>query len=173
MAPLAAGEFDVPTLIGLLTRPDSIFGANPQAGRDSLVVLALDDAVRDLTARLGRNSAQWRWGALHYASFAHPLSRRFDLPPVRRGGDGNTINATSGPGYRQTSGASFREIIDFADWDNSVATSAPGQSGQPGSSFYDNLLALWGEGKYFPLVYSRARVEQETVHVLMLMPEAK
>jgi penicillin G amidase len=92
---------------------------------------------------------------------------------VARGGDGNTINATGGTGYRQTSGASFREILDLADWDNSVATSAPGQSGQPGSPFYDNLLALWAAGKYFPLAYSRARVEQETAHVLMMIPEAR
>ena len=33
-----------------------------------------------------------------------------------------------------------------------------------------DLLKLWGEDRYFPLVYSRARVEQETEQVLWLRP---
>ena len=60
--------------------------------------------------------------------------------------------------------------MDFGDFDNSTATSVPGQSGQPGSEFYGNLLPLWGEGKYFPLLYSRAAVERGTTHTLWLKP---
>ena len=44
------------------------------------------------------------------------------------------------------------------------------RSGQPGSEYYGNLLPLWAEGKYFPLVYSRAAVERETAHLLWLLP---
>jgi len=118
----------------------------------------------------GADSAGWRWGALHQASFPHPLSHAFDLPSVSRGGDGNTVYATPGPGTRQTHGASFREIIDLADWDRSVVSSTPGQSGQPGSPHYGDLLPLWGNDKYFPLVFSRKAVEQATRHVLVLEP---
>jgi hypothetical protein len=39
---------------------------------------------------------------------------------------------------------------------------------EPGSPFYDNLLKLWGDDVYFPLVYSRARVEKESAAKLML-----
>jgi penicillin amidase len=46
----------------------------------------------------------------------------------------------------------------------------PGQSGQPGSPHYGDLLPLWAEGRYFPLLYSRARVEKETAHLLRLTP---
>jgi acyl-homoserine lactone acylase PvdQ len=67
-------------------------------------------------------------------------------------------------------GASFREIIDLADWDRSVATSTPGQSGQPGSPHYGDLLPLWAEGRYFPLVFSREAVEANTVNRLVLQP---
>ena len=105
------------------------------------------------------------------AVFRHPVAAAFDLPGVPRGGDGNTVNATGGGGdYVQRYGASYREILDCADWDRSVATSVPGQSGQPGSPHYGDLLAGWAEGRYFPLVFSRARVEQETAHVLTLTP---
>ena len=163
-------RWDLPTLIALLRVPDAAFGANPAAARDAAMLAALDTAAIRVAKAYGADSAGWRWGALHQASFPHPLSHAFDLPSVSRGGDGNTVYATPGPGTRQTHGASFREIIDLADWDRSVVSSTPGQSGQPGSPHYGDLLPLWGNDKYFPLVFSRKAVEQATRHVLVLEP---
>lgn len=138
--------------------------------RDAMMLAVLDTALGGLRTRLGADSSQWRWGALHTASFAHRVAAVFDPVPVPRGGNGSTVNSTAGANYRQQYGASFREILDVADWDRSVATSVPGQSGQPGSPFYDDLLPLWARGEYFPLVFSRAAVERETRHVLVLTP---
>jgi penicillin amidase len=138
--------------------------------RDSMVVASLAEAVVEVTRRFGTDTTQWRWGAVHVAELRHPLSRVFDLPPVSRAGDANTVFATGGANYRQSAGASYREVIDLGDFDNSVAINVPGQSAQPGSEYYDNLLQLWGNDQYFPLVFSRARVEAETKHVLRLVP---
>ncbi len=164
------GELGVVEAIRLFTAPDAALGANPAATRDSIALLALDDATRELTAARGADREAWTWGSLHQAPFRHPLHGAFDLPAAPRGGDANTVNATAGPGWLQTSGASFREVLDFADWDNSVATSVPGQSGQPESDDYGRLLPMWREGEYFPLVFSRERVVRETIHLLMLTP---
>jgi penicillin amidase len=162
----AAGDvfLPLPTLVRLVT------DFQPVAARDSLVLGAFDEAVVDLSRRLGADRSQWSWGTLHLATFRHPVAAAFDLGEVPRGGDANTVNATPGGGYEQRWGASYRQILDVADWDRSVATSVPGQSGQPGSPYYDNLLPLWAEGRYFPLIYSRARVERETAHLLVLRP---
>ena len=157
-------------LIDLVTRPDPLFGPAAADARDSTALFALEDAVAELEKVAGPAPAQWTWGNVHQARFRHPLAAAFDLPPAARGGDGNTVNATSGRGYEQTHGASYRIVVDFADFDNTTATSVPGQSGQPGSEYYGNLLPLWAEGKYFPLVYSRAAVERETAHLLWLLP---
>jgi penicillin amidase len=46
----------------------------------------------------------------------------------------------------------------------------PGQSGQPGSPFYDNLVATFGRGEYFPLAFTRAAVDQNAAHRLVLEP---
>ncbi len=72
--------------------------------------------------------------------------------------------------FEQVNGATYRHVFDLADWDRGLATSAPGQSGQPGSPHYADLLPLWAEGKYFPLVYSRAKVQEHTRHRLVLNP---
>ena len=157
-------------LVQLLTAPDTLLGARPGATRDSIVVAAFREAVAELGKTPGGTPGSWSWGAVHRAAFRHPLAAAFDLGSVPRGGDGNTVNATGGANLRQTGGASYRIVVDFGDFDNSVATSVPGQSGQPGSAYYGNLLPLWAEGKYFPLLYSRAAVERETAHILWLKP---
>jgi penicillin amidase len=157
-------------LLRLVTRPDSVFGPRPAEVRDSIAVAAFVEALSDLSQSPGGSPGAWSWGAVHRAGFRHPLAAAFDLPSVARGGDGTTVNATGGGNFRQTGGASYRIVVDFADFDNSTATSVPGQSGQPGSEFYGNLLPLWADGKYFPLVYSRAAVERETAHLLWLKP---
>jgi penicillin amidase len=58
----------------------------------------------------------------------------------------------------------------MANWDRSVFTSTPGQSGQPGSPHYGDLLPLWENHEYAPLVFSREAVEQNTKHKLVLEP---
>ena len=118
----------------------------------------------------GPDPAKWSWGEMHHVRFRHPLDQipgaaaLTDPTPVPRPGDEYTVNATGYPdnSFDQTSGASYREILDLSDWDHSVAVNVPGQSGQPGSPHYSDLLPLWSEGKYFPLVYSRDAVEKET-----------
>ncbi len=143
----------------------AVFADETASGRrDALVRVALDSAVRWLEREQGSDWPAWRWGAIHQTRFEHPVSPAFDLPAVGRPGDGATVNVTG------QSGASFREILDFADWDRSVATSVPGQSGQPGSPYYANLLEPWARGEYFPLLYTRAAIEASAVHRLVLRP---
>ena len=166
-------------IVRYLQLPNLIAGlrATPEAQRSRIMAESLDEAFAELASTLGADSAAWRWGDLHQIGFRHPLSNNgarraaLDLGSVRRGGDGFTPNATRGPGYSQSNGASYRHILDLADWDRSVFTSAPGQSGQPGSPHYDDLLQMWAEGRYAPLVYSRVAVEENTAHRLLLQPE--
>lgn len=138
--------------------------------RDSLVLSSLDTALADITRRLGPDRSSWTWGRVHVAHLRHPFASAFDLQPVSRDGDANTVFATGGADMRQTSGASYRQLIDVGDWDRSVAVNVPGQSAQPGSPHYDDLLSYWAEGRYFPLVFSQKAVERETRHTLQLVP---
>jgi penicillin amidase len=135
----------------------------------------LDAAWTEATRSMGPDPSQWAWGRIHRSYWEHPLAftpaRRdvFNLRDVARGGDGTTPFAT-GAGGRQTSGASFREVIDVADWDRSTTINVPGLSGQPGSPFYGNLLSLWADEKYHPLAFSRAAVQASSAERLQLLP---
>ena len=162
-----------------VSRPtSSVFGVNPEAERNRLLRETLNTAAEKLSKLEGPDSSKWTWGELHVARFRHPLDqasgarRIMDLGPVPRPGDEYTVNATGfyGDSYEQVSGASYREILDTSNWDNSEAVNTPGQSGQPESAHYSDLLPLWRDGSYFPLVYSREAVERETTDKLVLQP---
>ncbi|HSF99756.1 MAG TPA: penicillin acylase family protein, partial [Vicinamibacterales bacterium] len=133
--------------------------ARPAGDRKAAHEASLARAIADLAREQGSDWGGWRWGRMHTRTFPHPLLRAFDLPTVERPGGAGTVAAD---------GASYREILDVADWDRSRVTNTPGQSGQRGSPFYGNLLPLWADDVYFPLVYSRARVEAERAHRLVL-----
>jgi penicillin amidase len=145
--------------------------------RQALLRKSLEEAWNEMETLQGPDPAKWSWGQMHRMRFRHPLDHLseavfMDLGPVPRPGDEYTVNATgfSDTSFDQDSGASYREILDLSDWDHSVAVNTPGQSGQPGSPHYSDLLPLWSEGKYFPLAYTRDAVEKETTDKLTLTP---
>jgi penicillin amidase len=47
---------------------------------------------------------------------------------------------------------------------------SPGESGQPGSPHYADLLPLWDQGKYIPMLYSREAVEKHVSQRMVLEP---
>ena len=152
----------------------------PQLDQQQILLSTLADAGHEMEQKEGTDSALWSWGAIHTMTFRHSLDgfpgakSLFDLGPIARPGDGNTVNATGGDasGFQQRGGASFREILDLSNWDKSLAINTPGQSGSPGSRHYSDLLPFWSAGQYFPLVFSKDAIEQNSEDVLTLDPEA-
>jgi penicillin amidase len=171
----------VRVMLQALEKPDAKwFGADAQAKRDEFLQTAFERAVAVVRNKLGDDPKQWAWGKLHTVTFRHPLgalspahAKAFNLGPLPRPGDGNTPNNTRyDQTFQQLHGASYRQLFDLADWDRGLATSTPGQSGQPGSPHYADLLPLWQKGEYFPLGYSRKKVEELTERRLSLVPLA-
>jgi penicillin amidase len=167
------------TLIDHLLAPDGRFGADPVSGRDALLAKSMDEAVAELTKRFGADMQAWKYGQerYHHALIEHPLSdvvnettrARLSIGPLPRGGDGMTVSATGGAD-NQASGGSLKIIADTDDWDNSVGLNTPGQSGDPDSPHYRDLFKLWAEGRYFPVAYSRPKVESVRESTTRLVP---
>lgn len=133
----------------------------PAARKRELLETALSAGLDALRKEQGSDPAQWRWGVYHRSQLPHALIRAYDIAPVER---------HAGSGFVGATGATYREIIDFSNLDASAATNVPGQSGQPFSPFYANLVERFGRGEYFPLVYSREAVEGAAAHRLVLVP---
>ncbi|MEE2649346.1 MAG: penicillin acylase family protein [Acidobacteriota bacterium] len=126
----------------------------------------VEDGLRRTLAAMSElesDRSQWRWGRLNIATFGHPLLTVYDQISVEKSGGAGTV---------YSNGATFREILDMADWEKGISTTSPGQSGQPGSPHYGDLIESWAAGDYFPLAYARTAVEEVTVHRLVLKPLA-
>jgi len=168
--PVPSNPLDPLTVLDLLQTPSGKNTAYASFGA----------AVAETSQLLGDNPTVWQWGDLHRIKFQHPL---FDMAPPTlqkqmkiqdypRGGNANTTNNTGfrGAGFDVASGASFRMVVDVGNWDNAFATNAPGQSGDPRSRFYDNLLDNWAKDDSFPLLYSRTAVEKNVAFSITLLP---
>lgn len=147
-----------------------------QDQQDAILKRAMEAARANVAKKIQKPESQWRWDLVHTTSMRHPLGARkelaalFEIPSLPRSGYGLTVFATGGSEGKQTSGASFREVIDVGNWDAMTVTSVPGQSGNPGSPHYRDLLPLWGEGRYFPFPYSRGAVSKAATDRLVLAP---
>jgi penicillin amidase len=166
-------------LINSLLAPDSRYGPDPVAGRDRFVRTSLEQAVQNLTDRFGSDMPAWTYGhaQYHHIVMRHPLSeavspdylKQLEVGPIARGGDDYTVNNTDNNAVQKT-GASFRIIADLSDWDRSLGVNTPGQSGNPDDAHYRDLAPLWAGGKYFPVLYSREKIEAVTEQKIVLTP---
>lgn len=62
------------------------------------------------------------------------------------GGDGNIINATT-----HSHGPSWRMIVQLTEKTEAYGVFPGGESGNPGSKFYDNFVDKWAKGEYYSL----------------------
>jgi penicillin amidase len=95
------------------------------------------------------------------------LRKKLDMGPLPRSGNSYTVGQT-GSGNNQSSGASFKIIVDTQDWNKAVGMNAPGQSGNPLSHNYRDLFEHWAKDKYFPVYYSREKIEAAADAVTIL-----
>jgi penicillin G amidase len=180
MVPKAAEALVWPSMsrmVSWMHAPDGRFGADPIAGRNAILIKSLGEAVAELSKRFGREMENWKLGAYHYGRILSPmtdavksdLQEKFDVGHFPRGGDGFTITATGG-GDNQLAGGSFKIVVDTENWDNSVGLNSPGQSGDVNDPHYRDLYELWARGKYFPIFYSRSKVESVAEKTFVLTP---
>jgi penicillin amidase len=171
---------DQELLLETLEQPAPLLGSDAVARRNTLIEQSLQRAWADMLQLGGPDPAAWRWNKLHHSFFAHPLANAADEPtkarlnvgPFPKQGGSDTVNISSfdPENFRQIGGPSFRVVIDVGGWDNSWAMNTPGQSGDPASPHYRDLVPMWLKGEYFPLLYSRPKVEAATVRRIELLP---
>ena len=180
MVPQQARAYLNPQLkqvIDWLYAPDGRWGEQPLQARDAILVSSLQKALRELELRLGSDLSKWEYGQPNYKhiTLRHPFGRavkediraKLEVGPAPRGGNAYTVNSTGG-NDNQSSGASFRILIDTGDWDHCLGTNNPGQAGDPDDPNYRNLFKIWAKDQFFPVFYSREKVESVKAELLIL-----
>ena len=157
-------------IVPALVTPSRIwFDGAVQRERDELLLKSLAEAQDS-----SRNGESPRT-----VTFAHPLGlndparRRFNAGPFTMPGYSETVLATTISGSGRHIAPSLRVVMDAGEWDRSVATNAPGQSGSPASPHFRDLAAPWASGDYFPLSFSEQSVQGNAESTLILVPPSK
>jgi penicillin amidase len=135
---------------------------------------ALGDVVRTLRESFGPSTHDWAWGEVRPLTLPNPLGRVASLAPVFNrgpfpwGGDGDTVSQAGGSNPAVI--ASLRFAVEVGDWDNARFVLPGGQSGNPFSPHYDDLLPLWQRGEGAPIAFSHEAVYEASVEALRLEP---
>jgi penicillin amidase len=140
---------------------------------EGLLLASLEGAIVELQKKLGEDLSLWKWGKVHQLKLAHfpfskpawspdmplaeesVLSTVFDRSQSTGGGD-NTVN--NGPAsferktkYMQFFGAMYRQVVDLGSASGGYFMMGTGQSGNPVSSHYDDMIEAHQHGDYLPM----------------------
>lgn len=151
---------------------------NPTTSVD-ILANALNDAIRWFETNVAYDMQKWQWGKLHRAGFQHvlgavkPLDMIFNRGPFPYGGDTSTVwQGAFVPELpipdNAVVTASWRQIMDTSNWDQSRGVHPTGQSGHPASRHYDDQMPLWFTGKHHALWWSREKILEHQEGVLIL-----
>lgn len=133
---------------------------SPVENCDRIAETAFRSTIETLSETLGSDIDDWHWGDTHVAQFHHALLGRipffadyYDRRIETDGGD-RTLNRGASPrsgsakrGFPHVHGAGVRAIHDLSGAPSRYMV-GPGQSGNPFSDHYDDLLEPWRDGEY-------------------------
>ena len=112
-----------------------------------LINQSFQEALRNLETGFGPYRGNWQWGHVNDTDFNHLAQ----IPGLGRenvftDGGAESVNATRG-----SHGPSWRMVVELGPEIKAYGIYPGGQSGNPGSPFYDNMIDDWNAGDLYPL----------------------
>jgi penicillin G amidase len=116
------------------------------------MVAAFKKAVSGLSSSLGGSPSSWTWGRVHSREIPSVTGTPgLGYGPYASGGDPFVEDAADGDAT-SSAGPSWRMVVSLSHNNMSAEGIYPGgQSENPASPWYDNLVALWRDDKYLPI----------------------
>jgi penicillin amidase len=149
---------------------------------DEIILEALGQTVASFEENVGDDMNEWTWGSIHTATFVSaplgqsgigPVEMLVNRGPFAADGGSSIVNAQSWSWSEPAvvrGHVSMRMIVDMADFEASRAVIPTGQSGHPYHAHYDDMIELWLNGQYHPMLFGREAVEAAAVDHLVLQP---
>jgi penicillin amidase len=140
----------------ILNEPDSkwIDNINTPAKEtlNDLVTESFKFACDTLERRFGPIGKDWEWANVKHTNVPH-LAKipGFGSKPLMIGGGKMTINALS-----ESNGPSWRMVVELGKSPKGHGVFPGGQSGNPGSKFYDNMIDTWANGQLYDLFFMQS-----------------
>ena len=131
----------------------------------------LDDianqSFNDITKKLSGKIEELEWGNYRGTDILH-LAKipEFSNLNLKTSGSKNIVNAT-----RKNEGPSWRYIIEMTKPYKIKGIYPGGQSGYPGSIYYDNFINDWVDGKYYDLIFPINNNDFEGIELKCMPPK--
>lgn len=128
--------------------------------RDNVILESLEQAVETL---MKNEVSIPNWGETHHVEVRHPLAEVLpwlNYPELPIDGWDQTVRPAGG--LKVHGGASWRQIIDLSNLNDSVSIIPGGQRGNPFSKHYHDQLELWLNGQYKPMTFPKTPSEAQT-----------
>lgn len=148
---------------------DNVKTVNHKETVNELLNTTFRQSVDSLAKQHGDFGASWAWGKHKGTDIRHliPGLDAFSALDVQNGGGGSVVNATT-----ERNGPSWRMVVALGPKPKAYGVYPGGQSGNPGSPYYLNLLETWRRGELNELVYLQAPTDKNSriQSVLTLSP---
>ncbi|MFD2036810.1 penicillin acylase family protein [Belliella marina] len=132
-------------------------------------VLASFDSMIVQLEKFKEEKGEYNWASFKNTSIQHlvPNFKSFSHEGVYTGGGAGIINATS-----ERHGASWRMVVELGELPRAFGIYPGGQSGNPGSRFYDNFLKKWANGEYINFNLRKEGDSQNLMFSTTLKPKS-
>ena len=146
--------------------------------------VSLENAITELSNEFGEDPEKWRWGSLHTAQFSHllfthvPVLKKIADLEIETDGGFYTINRGANllwdptRAFAHVHGAGFRAVYDLSNLSQSRFIIATGQSGNPLSEHYRDMVKVWRDGGWIRLGQTREALKSMAAGRLMLKPRS-
>jgi penicillin amidase len=144
----------------LLNEPNALWWDNVKTAkketRTDLVNASFKFAIDSLQRKFGPIDNDWAWANLKKTHVPHLAKvAGFGSKFLYNGGSKTSVNATS-----ESNGPSWRMIVALGKEVKAYGVFPGGESGNPGSHYYDDMIDTWSEGKLNELVYLKGKDEK-------------
>jgi len=113
-------------------------------------------SVNELVHAHGKPGKNWRWGYVKLTYINHLANLPgFGAENIIAGGTGSVINALV-----DQHGPSWRMVVQMGPKVQGYGIFPGGESGNPGSIYYDDMLKTWESGKLKPLLFLQSPAEK-------------
>jgi penicillin G amidase len=134
-----------------------------------IVRLSFIQAVKKVNEWEAENQKSAQWADFKDTYVEHLLRLKPLSSHARTGGGDGIVNASehrTGPSWRYVVSLEKKQVKAWGVY-------PAGQSGNPGSKYYNNFVEPWAEGKYFALMFSASidSVKRKSMFSSMLKPE--
>jgi penicillin G amidase len=130
---------------------------------EDLVKISYDLTLDSLNLWVETKEKDYYWGDYKSTRIMHMLGKSsLSRENINIGGDRGIINANA-----ERHGVSLRMVTELQAKTRSWVIYPGGQSGNPGSRYYDNLIDLWTAGRYIEVHFMRSPEEHQE-NVLMI-----